>query len=90
MQKTIELFIGSNNTTHKVELDKLEATLSKYHEGFTIKRGVVGYWQGAREESVTVLISDNFELIIETIQRLKQVLKQDAIAYHEVSPLEFV
>lgn len=90
MQKTIELFIGSNNTTHKVELEKLESTLAKYHDGFTIKRGVVGYWQGAREESVTVLVSDDFSTILATINKLKQVLKQDAIAYHEVTPLEFI
>lgn len=90
MHKTIELFIGSNNHTHRVEVDKLEATLAKYHEGFTIKRGVIGYWQGAREESVTVLISDDFETIRQTILKLKQVLKQDAIAYHEVSELEFI
>lgn len=90
MNKTLELYIGSNNKTHRVELDKLEATLAKYHTGFTIKRGIVGYWEGAREESVTVLISDDFELIKSTMQRLKQVLKQDAIAYHEVTPLEFI
>lgn len=89
MQKTLELFIGSNNTTHKVERDKLEATLSKYHEGFTIQPAV-GYWQGAREDSVVVTISGDFDTILSTIQRLKQVLKQDAIAYHEVTPLEFV
>ena len=90
MNKTLELYIGSNNTTHKVEIDKLELTLSKYHESFTIKRGVVGYWLGTREESVTVLIADDFNTIINTIKRLKQVLKQDAIAYHEVTPLEFI
>jgi hypothetical protein len=89
MRKTIELFIGSNNTTHKVERDKLEQVLSKYHEGFTIQPAV-GYWLGAREDSVTVIISDDFDAIINTIQRLKQVLKQDAIAYHEVTPLEFL
>lgn len=89
MNKTLELFIGSNNTTHKVELSKLEATLSKYHTGFTIQPAV-GYWAGAREDSVTVLISDDFATIIQTITVLKAVLQQDAIAYHEVTPLEFI
>lgn len=89
MNKTLELFIGSNNKTGKVERVLLETTLAKYHEGFTIQPAV-GYWAGAREDSVTVIISDNFESIISTIQRLKQVLKQDAIAYHEVTPLEFI
>lgn len=89
MHKTLQLFIGSNNITHKVERDKLEQVLSKYHEGFTIQPAV-GYWQGAREDSVTVIVSDDFDSIINTIQRLKQVLKQDAIAYHEVTELVFV
>ena len=89
MQKTIELFVGANNKTHKVERALLESTLAKYHEGFTIQPAV-GYWQGAREDSVTVVISDDLSTIIETIKKLKQVLKQDAIAYHEVSELEFI
>lgn len=89
MQKTLELFIGSNNKTGKVERALLESTLAKYHTGFTIQPAV-GYWEGAREDSVTVIVSDNFDTIINTIQRLKQVLKQDAIAYHEVAALRFV
>lgn len=90
MQKTLELFIGSNNTTHKVELDKLEQVLSKYHEGFTIKHGIVGYWHGVREETVTVIIADNYTKILKTINELKSVLDQEAIAYHEVAQLEFI
>lgn len=87
--KTMQLFIGSNNTTHKVELEKLEATLSLYHKGFTIQPAT-GYWMGAREDSVTVIISDEYTTIIKTINRLKQILKQDAIAMQEVAPLEFI
>lgn len=87
--KTLELFIGSNNKTHKVERDKLESVLAKHHEGFTIQPAV-GYWQGSREDSVTVIVSDNKDTILSTIKELKYALKQDAIAYHEVSPLEFI
>lgn len=89
MNKTLELFIGANNKTHKVERDLLERTLAKYHEGFTIQPAV-GYWMGSREDSVTVIVSDEEHKILETIKQLKRVLKQDAIAYHEVTPLEFV
>ena len=89
MHKTIELFIGSNNKTHKVERDIIEQVMSKYHEGFTIQPAT-GYWMGAREESVTVIVSDDEQTIIETIKKLKYALKQDAIAYHEVSELEFI
>lgn len=90
MIKTLELFIGSNNKTHRVEVDKLKDVLSKYHQGFTIERGVVGYWEGVEEQSVIVVISDEFDTIMSTIKQLKQVLKQDAIAYHEVAELKFI
>lgn len=89
MQSTLQLFIGSNNKTHKVERELLVQTLSKYHTGFTVQPAI-GYWEGAREESVTVIISDERDVIISTVKRLKQVLKQDAIAVQEVAPLEFV
>lgn len=87
--KTLELFIGANNKTHKVERELLIATLAKYHEGFTVQPAK-GYWQGMSEDSVTVIIHDDEQLIRNTVQRLKQVLKQDAIAMHEVAPLEFI
>lgn len=89
MHKTVQLFIGSNNKTHKVERELLIQTLGKYHEGFTVQPAT-GYWMGTREDSVTVIISDDYSSIIETVKRLKQVLKQDAIAVQEVSPLEFI
>lgn len=89
MHKTLELFIGSNNQTGKVETAKLEAVLNQYHQGFTIQPAT-GYWMGTREDSVVVTISDDFDTIIATINQLKDVLEQDAIAYHEVTPLEFV
>lgn len=89
MSTTLQLFIGANNKTHKVERELLIATLGKYHEGFTVQPAV-GYWMGAREESVTVIISDEHDAIIATVQRLKQVLNQDAIAVQVVSPLEFM
>lgn len=89
MNTTMQLFIGSNNKTHKVERELLIQTLSKYHEGFTIQPAT-GYWMGAREDSVTVVISDEHDSIIETVKRLKQVLKQDAIAVQTVAPLEFI
>lgn len=89
MHKTIELFIGSNNITHKVEHNIIEKVMSKYHTGFTIQPAI-GFWQGMREDSVTVIVSDNLSKIIETIKELKHELKQDAIAYHEVAELEFI
>ena len=88
MNTTIEMFIGENNRTHKVDRDLIIQTLSKYHEGFTIQPAV-GYWHGVQENSVAVIISDDSATIFESMKKLKYVLKQEAIAYHEVAPLEF-
>lgn len=90
MQKTVQLYIGGNNTTHKVEVDKLKKVLNKYHEGYTIERANIGAWHGVEEESVKVLISDDYDKIIDTVNKLKYELKQDAIAVQEVAPLEFI
>lgn len=89
MLKTLELFVGSNNTTLRVERDKLIRTLEKRHKGFTVLPAR-GHWEGMSEESVAVLIHDEVDTIMDTISDLKATLKQDAIAFHEVSPLEFV
>jgi hypothetical protein len=82
------MFIGENNKTHKVERELIIKTLAKYHEGFTIQPAI-GYWQGHAENSVTVTIADEESAIMDTIKKLKYILKQDAIAYHVVASLEF-
>lgn len=86
---TLELFIGSNNTTHVVEVDKLKQILNKYHKGWTMQNAL-GSWLGTEEDSVIVTISDGMSNIMQTITELKQELQQDAIAYREVTPLEFL
>lgn len=90
MVKTIQLYIGGNNTTKQVEVDKLKKVLNKYHEGWTLERGNIGAWHGVEEESVKVLISDDYDTILATVNKLKYELKQEAIAVQEVAPLEFI
>jgi hypothetical protein len=85
---TIQLFVGANNQTKRVEMDKLEATLSKRHKGFTIQRGV-GSWEGEKEQNAIVTIDDDKEDILATVKDLKYALKQDSIAYMEVNQLQF-
>lgn len=89
MHKTIQLFIGSNNTTHKVEVSKLKEVLNKYHQGWTMQNAI-GSWMGTEEQSVTVIIDDEFTAIESTMLELKRVLKQDAIAYQEVNTVRFI
>lgn len=86
---TLELFIGSNNTTHVVEVDKLKQILNKYHKGWTMQNAL-GSWLGTEEDSVVVTISDGMSKIMQTINEIKVELEQDAVAYREVTPLEFI
>ena len=71
------LYIGSNNTTHKVEKDKITIILNNYLDGYSIIN-TVGYWQGINEKSVIVEII-NEEVKKEVIQILKEDLQQYSI-----------
>ena len=85
---TYRLYIGANNTTGKVELDKIEHILNGYYDGYTIEQAT-GYWQGGKEASVVITIASEIQ-IIPVIVELKHVLKQDAIAYQKVEQLNFI
>ena len=86
---TVKMYIGSNNATHVVETAKVKRILNKYHQGWTMQNAL-GSWLGTEEDSVTVLVSDDFSKIKSTIEELKTQLKQDAIAYQVESELEFI
>lgn len=86
--KTIELFVGSNNTTKRLERRKLESVLAKRHTGFTIY-DARGYWLGEAEKTAGVLVHDMPDAIMATIKDIKRELEQDAVAFHEVPALQF-
>lgn len=87
---TVQLFIGCNNTTGKLETDKIEAIVGKRHSGFTILPAV-GHWEGSQEPTAVVLISDpDASSIYATAKELKEVLKQDAIGFQTLPDLLFV
>lgn len=86
---TAEILVGANNQTGLVERDRLAAILDDAHTGWTVRDGL-GSWQGQREESVTVLLSDDTDAIMATMRRIVVELDQDAVAWHEVAPLRFV
>jgi hypothetical protein len=86
---TVEMFIGQNNETQVLELETLKDVLNKRHDGYTIQV-VTGAWRGSEEDTARVLLSDNKNKILDTIKQLKKLLNQEAIAFHEVTPLEFI
>lgn len=71
------IYIGSNNLTKKLELDKIELIVNQYHDGFTIIKAC-GYWNGKKENTAIIEICDKLvseDLLVE----LKSELKQDSL-----------
>ena len=89
MKKSIQLYIGENNSTRELETEKITATCALFFEGFTIQQGT-GFWRGAQEKTAIVSIYDDEKKIMQCIDVLKKALKQDAIAMQELKPLKFI
>ena len=73
-------YIGSNNSTHELEIEKITGIISKYFEGFTAFE-VIGYWKGQREKTLKVEIvteEDNTKLV-KVGKELKIALDQESI-----------
>jgi hypothetical protein len=74
-----KLYIGSNNETHVLEVEKANSIISRLFQGFTAYE-VKGYWQGTVERTLLVEIeTDNKAGLIETCKALASELKQQAI-----------
>lgn len=86
--QTVQLYIGSNNTTHKLEIEKIKQIMADNHEGFTIQR-VTGYWLGKPEKTALVTVSDDRDKINTTVKQLKSELQQDAIALLQTNDMVF-
>jgi hypothetical protein len=87
---TYNMFVGSNNVTHKVELDKLTNILDEYLDGYTITNAK-GVWQGTHEDSVIVTIANISDQWVRLIAKNVRVnLDQNAVAIQLVNNLEFI
>nr|DAP00641.1 MAG TPA: hypothetical protein [Caudoviricetes sp.] len=87
---TIKAFIGSNNETKELEIDKIASTLSKNHEAFTLQYPVIGYWRGEAEQTAVLYLSDERSKVLNTLNELKEVLDQEAIAYQIENDLQLI
>lgn len=85
---TVQIYIGSNNDTNKLETERIAAIVSSNHDGFTIYEAL-GYWLGKPEATAVVIVSDDKAKIEATISELKIALNQDAIAYQILPGLRF-
>jgi hypothetical protein len=85
---TVTIYVGSNNDTGELELEKIEKILNSRHDGYTLYRAT-GYWHGDREDSAVITVADSWASIRESITDLKAELNQQAIAYHYAPDLQF-
>jgi hypothetical protein len=87
---TFNLYVGANNKTGKVEVQRLQAILDKNHAGYTLNFSVKGVWKSKHEASVIVTIADEHQKVLDTVTRLKRELKQEAIGLQVVNEIEFI
>ncbi len=87
MFNKINIYIGSNNETHKLEKAKAIEVISEYFDGFTAYE-VIGYWKGIKEKTLKVEIavdSTADTTIIQVCKQLKELLHQEAIMVEKIS-----
>ena len=83
MPYRIEIYIGSNNNTRKINecyLDEVKNWASKvFPEGYTLIKGK-GFYNGVSEDSVIISVFSDQELKLNhELGCLKQKLKQDSV-----------
>lgn len=86
--QTFTIYVGSNNNTKELELDRIRAIAARRHDGLTLYTAT-GYWLGTPEDTAVLIIHDLPEKVHATIADLKAELHQDAIGYQEAPVLQF-
>ena len=85
-----KIYVGSNNTTKKLEAKKAIATASKYFEGFTCQNAS-GSWKGIAEKTLIIEIeTKKKKKVIELAGELKTALFQEAVAVAKIAKMQFV
>lgn len=86
--QTFTLYIGSNNATGLLELDRINAMLAPRHQGYTIYTAT-GHWLGTEEDTAVIIIHDEPAKVHATIDALKTELEQDAIGWQQSPVMQF-
>lgn len=81
------LYIGSNNETRELELEKIKEIVTRYYEGFTIILAT-GYWKSNEEKTAIVEISTN-SWNGAIVSSLRNELRQEAIGIQVLPELTF-
>lgn len=79
MQK-VYYYIGHNNKTQELEIEKIESIVSNHFEGFTASE-VIGYWRGSKERTLKVeVITDETPAKLSKIgKELRDKLEQESV-----------
>jgi hypothetical protein len=86
---TYNVYVGSDNTTGELDIQRITGVLLQMHDGWTIHRAT-GSWRGTVESSVIVTIQDETDKVIETVKLLKRELSQEAVGYQPVADIQYV
>lgn len=78
--KCTKIYIGSNNKTGKLELDKILDIMSTAMQGYTLTQAQ-GFYNGKSENTAVIEIYGNYNLGI--IPELKSQLQQNSILVAE-------
>jgi len=84
------LYIGSNNTTHKLETEKAKKVVNRFFEGYTISKAEV-LWKGQVEKSMMIDIeTETLERITELSKELCKELEQQAVGVAQIGTMQFI
>jgi hypothetical protein len=88
MTETDALFVGADNTTGRLDLDRIAKIMSKHVDGFTILPAR-GYWHGSPEPSAEIIVSAEPAQITAAVADLASELDQQAIGRQVQAPITF-
>ena len=77
--QAVNVYVGADNQTGKIDLDAVARIVSREVDAFTILPAR-GYWHGAPEPSAMIVIDSDTASIARVITRLRTELGQDAVA----------
>lgn len=84
------LYIGSNNTTKKLEVEKAKRVINRFFEGYTISRAN-GLWKGQTEKTLIVDIETNKKTAVKLLaKRLCKDLDQQAVGVAQIGKMNFI
>lgn len=87
-QNSYEVYVEQNNETKKIEKTKIKNITSSFYDGATFTL-VEGMWKGEIEKSMKVDVLSDPKKIKIFVEKMKEELHQEAIAFRKVNRLRF-